>query len=166
MERRVSFSKEGPLPPPTGTSAFDPLRTFGRAVQNGLMKVLLLVPFLLSSAACGALNKSSAEDLTDGCYFLDGTPVLRVQGSRGELLIPGDVKETRLRQTQRDGGTEVIFEPGFRVQLRPELRAVSPPDLPQPRIYLPMKAWASAATIGVHTSPELGVVDLVHGGPC
>jgi hypothetical protein len=130
------------------------------------MKAALLVPLLLSFAACGALDSSLAKGLTDGCYFLEETPVLRVQGSRGELLIPGDVRESRLRQIQRERETEVIFEPGFRVQLRPELRAVSPEDLPQPRIYLPMKAGTAMPTIGVHTFPQLGMVDLVLGGPC
>jgi len=126
---------------------------------------LFLLPLLVGVSACGVLSPASGAELTYGCYYVQGTPVLRVQDGRGTFLIPGDVRATRVSTQLREGEQEAIFEPGFRLQLRPSLKTVSPADLPQPRIYLLMKPGTSVPTVMVHTEP-LGMVDLVRGEPC
>lgn len=61
----------------------------------------------LASASCSAPAPESL--LGDGCYYLDGKPILRVSGDRAAVLIPGEVREIGIKKQ----GDHVSIYPGF-----------------------------------------------------
>jgi hypothetical protein len=83
-------------------------------------KSILIITILLF-AAC----HREPPLLPNGCYRTEeGTPLLRISGDEGQVVIPGDVRRVQLAQGRFWYGPHVTVKPGFYVQ-SPELRAVA-----------------------------------------
>jgi len=82
--------------------------------------------------------------LRDGCYYSEtGVPTLRVRGDRGEVLVPGDIRDVHLvARVGRDGGYVEVF-PGFTISPSRATR-IGPPSITTP---FKMRPGAAGPTI-------------------
>lgn len=101
--------------------------------------------------------------LPNGCYYTDeGTPLLRVSGQQGQVLIPGDVGKVELMEGRFWGGPHVSVKPGFYVQ-SPELRAVAD----RPLRWVPFSVRPSPAGSVILVPMEAaGEEEIRLGPPC
>jgi len=68
-----------------------------------------VLPALATLSALASGGCQPAPKLVRGCYYLGGQPVLRIAGDRGNLLVPGPVRDFRVARK----GAEVQVRPGF-----------------------------------------------------
>ena len=127
------------------------------------MKIAASLSALTISVAATACSPPAGKPLTDGCYYAGAVPVLRVNGVKGDVLIPGDVGHVRVMADTSPDQAGVTFEPGFHIVTGSPLKAQRSVDLP--RSSMMMKPLTSEPTIMAITEPS-GLIDLVKGKRC
>ena len=75
------------------------------------------VPLILAGsillAGCDPLLPSFPKRLADGCYYAEGKPVFRIAGSRGVVLIPGEVQSFEVKRGGNPFRAWTTFSPAF-----------------------------------------------------
>src|SRR5687768_15497460 len=68
------------------------------------------LPFVLLGLAVLTASCESPRQLADGCYYARGKPVFQIAGTKGRVLIPGEVKTF---SWERHGDAQVTFSPSL-----------------------------------------------------
>jgi hypothetical protein len=148
-------------------SAFDPLRTLQqephRSMVSRLCSLGLTISVGLVSGSCSFAPPPPGKPLVDGCYYADRVPILKVEGDKGTLLVPGNIREVRVRRDASKEQTGVTFTPGFHLQRGRSLTASLVTGLPHSSMM--MKPFTDRPTIMAIEDP-IGLIDLVQGPPC
>ena len=77
------------------------------------MEMLIPISFAAALAGC----TFGEEALPSGCYRAeDGTPILRLEGTEAEMLIPGEVQRAHVRKAYSWRGRKVEVRPSFHVR--------------------------------------------------
>ena len=63
-------------------------------------------------------------ELTDGCYYAGSTPFIRIVGSKGTVLVPGEVSVVKVAVSKTKDVSEAVFSPGFMTQNPTDLRTI------------------------------------------
>ena len=117
---------------------------------------------MLGLASCSSSELPPASPLTDGCYYANTTPVLRVAGAKGDLLVPGNIRQVTVERGAWQSDAWVIFRPAIQIQRNP-LSATVVPDLDE--IWMTMEPRTAAPTIST-TTDEGTKLHLVRGQNC
>lgn len=143
----------------------------------GSLLLLLLTGVL---AACGSEKPPAppakpAAALTDGCYYGDGKPVLKIEGKRGTLLVPGDVKTFRVEAGGNQHQRLALFTPGFLFDGGGVYKAPGATTEPTPSPIIAEKFGSETRSYDMLPGPvptirmqwaAYGEWDLVRGAPC
>lgn len=115
--------------------------------------------FALVGLAVLTTSCERPKQLVDGCYYAEGTPVFKIVGNEGRVLIPGDVKTFKVERA----GPYVTFAPGllFDASEAIPLLVHSYPGAPP----YAMKKGTSVPTIEMHWEAH-GDEDVYLGKPC
>ena len=128
-----------------------------------LRPAVFAISVALASASCNVAPPPPGKPLVDGCYYADRVAVLKVEGSKGTLLVPGNVREVDVRPDAHQDQTGVTFTPGFHLHRGPPLTAKLRTEFP--RSSMMMKPLTDRPTIMAIEDP-MGLIDLVQGPPC
>jgi hypothetical protein len=117
-------------------------------------------PFVLVAMVVLTASCQRPKPLVDGCYYANNKPVFKIAGTKGWMLIPGDVKTFKV---ERGGNDYVRFVPGllFEASDKVPLFLRAYPDLPPHS----MKVGTSVPTIEMHWE-AYGDEDVHLGSPC
>jgi len=99
----------------------------------------------------------------DGCYYAGSVAVLKVQGDKGTLMVPGDIQTVHVKPDASTEQAGVTFAPGFRLHRGPPLTVSLVKDMPESSMM--MKPYSDRPTIMAITEP-MGLIDIVQGPPC
>lgn len=127
------------------------------------MKIAASLLTLTIGVVATACSPPAGKPLTDGCYYAGAVPVLRVNGVKGNILIPGDISRVRVIADASPDDAGVTFEPGFHIVTGSPLKVQRSVDLP--RSSMMMKPLTNEPTIMAIAEPS-GLIDLVKGTPC
>ncbi|HEX8365436.1 MAG TPA: hypothetical protein VF603_09155 [Allosphingosinicella sp.] len=127
---------------------------------------LLLGGLAIFAASCDSLAARLPKMLTDGCYYLDGQAVFRIVGSRGRVLIPGDVRDFGVRRRRtRLAAAEVTFEPAFLFNGGGGSAVTAEAWYDRRAWSFPMKARTSVPTVQMNWVAH-GSSDVARGAHC
>lgn len=132
-------------------------------MSSRLHPAVLAISVALASGSCNVAPPPPGKPLADGCYYADRVAVLKVEGSKGTLLVPGNVRELHVRPDAHQDQTGATFTPGFHLHRGPPLTASLVKEFPHSSMM--MKPLTDQPTIMAIEDP-MGLIDLVQGPPC
>lgn len=148
-------------------SAFHPVADISIDDDEAQMRVtnFVLGGLIIVTVSCGHRNTTKA--LVDGCYYVQGKPVLKIEGAEGRVLIPGDVQQFKVDAGEDASGPYAIFTPGFvfdqpdsnNVPLTVDANADRKP------LYQSMEPGTPVPVIEMHWT-TYGDEDVALGDPC
>ncbi len=124
------------------------------------IKCLGVVSFLSIADGCHNGPPTNPLKLTDGCYYIDSQPFLRIKGNEGTFLVSGNIRLTHVETSGDEYGRYVTFSPGFidyngNVDSYDAIR----------QITYPMKAHTKVPTVMVNLAAA-GETEMELGKPC
>jgi hypothetical protein len=128
-----------------------------------LCSVVFAISVALLSGSCSFAPPPPGKPLVDGCYYADRVATLKVEADKGTLLVPGNIREVRVRPDASQDQTGVTFTPGFHLHRGPPLTASLVTGMPHSSMM--MKPLTDRPTIMAIEDP-MGLIDLVQGPPC
>jgi len=124
---------------------------------------IVAISVALATGSCSVSPPPPGKPLVNGCYYADRVAVLKVEGNKGTLLVPSNVRELHVRPDAHQDQTGVTFTPGFHLDKGPPLTASLRTEFP--RSSMMMKPLTDRPTIMAIEDP-MGLIDLVQGPPC
>jgi len=125
-------------------------------------KIKCLVSVALLSFADGCHNgpPTNPLKLTDGCYYIDGQPFLRITGNEGTFLVSGNIRRTHIETSGDEYGRYVTFSHGF-IDYNGNVDSYEAIQ----RITYPMKAHTKLPTVIVNLAAA-GETEMELGKSC
>jgi len=113
----------------------------------------------------GACNPTGERNLLDGCYYLGEEPIFKIQGTRGNLLVPGDIAQFRLVPQDSSDYISITAQPNFVIagSGRRQVKSVGNLASPSPVIIIETESLASPR-VSVQDNGEMA--RLVHQDSC
>lgn len=104
-------------------------------ISRNIIKLAMWLAIVPLAAAC---NVSRDHQLLDGCYFLGEQRILKLQGTEGNLFVPGDISRFRLIPQGSSDYIWMTTQPGFVLGGRDPMyvRSVGSSPTPSPVILI------------------------------
>lgn len=122
----------------------------------------LTLAIALLGGACSSAPPPGKQ-LTDGCYYARGVVVLKVEGDKATLLVPGNIQTATVASDASAEQSGVTFTPGFHLRDGSPLTVARATELPSSSMM--MKPYTDLPTIMAIKDPQ-GLIDLVQGPTC
>lgn len=128
------------------------------------MTTKFVLAIALAAGMTGCNQKPEAgQALEDGCYFLGETPVLRISGDLGQVLVDSDVQEILVETEESDLMHRAIFSPGINLTTGKKASVRSNPKFP--RSFYMMAPDSDVPTI-LMPRQDSSIARLVHRPSC